>query len=71
MSRTAGDTKRQGSPQVREYRMEVCVTVYQDHPGRWLCEDHLGRIESFPTQALAELYAEGAMADWAKLIREN
>lgn len=71
MGITAGDMKRQGDSRVRVYTMEVRVLVYPTGAGRWLCEDHTGRVRSFPTQALAEMYAGGTMAEWAKLIREN
>lgn len=71
MDRTAGDMKRQGDSRVRVYSLEVRVLVYPTGAGRWLCEDHLGRVRSFPTRALAEMYAEGTVAGWAQLVGEN
>jgi hypothetical protein len=63
---TPGDTKRE----VRVYSLEVRVTVYPSG-SRWLCEDHTGRVKSFPTEALANDYAEATIDYWAAWVGEN
>jgi hypothetical protein len=63
---TPGDTKRE----VRVYSLEVRVTVYPSG-SRWLCEDHTGHIMAFPTEALANHYAEATIVWWERLVREN